>query len=466
MPTTNPLKLLGFASMGARPPGLRASPEEKACYGLMKRTTLLRSALVPCFTLLLSCATSLESISSSASQGPRPQPVQVTQLPDGQLKLAFGPAPAIPAWETLHVEEVQAVLADFLGSLPKTPEFQILLAHASPAGAPAPWELRLRTEFLARYGPPLLPLPASLERSPLFMALRLSPRYMAPGLRDAARELFRSPVFLASVTLSVLVYFSAWMLPDPIFSKAFAATLTARLALAVGLLELRNMALACLQLYQEVQAARTMAEIEAAAERFGRAFGGVALRLLVTVAGFGVAKVLPSVPPGGLGGLLSPPRYAMAGGATLQSATTAHMMADGSLVIAGVAIGTAASSLGRACADGSQKKEGHQWHHLATDKNDSSLDRGGPWTPRFRRIFAKAGMSLDDEANKVYLAGHQGPHPEDYHAIIFERLRQAVEDCNTVAMCRQSLIAELRRIAQEVCNPGSRLHQLATKPQE
>lgn len=437
------------------------SPE--ACCWLMNTPLASRQVLLLCTALLLSCATSWESASRSASDHSGPQPVQVTELSEGQLQLFFEPAPPIPAWEVMNSKEAQAVLATFLQALPEDPQFQLLLARASPVGTPAPWEARLRAEFFARYGPALLPLPPSLEHSPLFMALRLSLRYIRPGLQDAARELFRSPVFLASVTLSVLVYFSAWMLPEPLFSKAFAATLTARLALAVGLLELRNVALACLQLYREAEAAKTMAELEAVAERFGRALGGVALRVLVMAASFGVAKALPGAPPGGLSGLLSPPRYAMAGGAALQSATTAHIVADGTLVITGAALGTAASALGRACADGSAKKEGYQWHHLATDKNEVSLNQGGPWTPRFKRIFAKAGMGLSNEENKVYLSGHLGPHPEAYHAAVFERLRQAVEDCATVEACRQSLISELRRIAQEVCNPSSRLHQLLTQ---
>lgn len=432
----------------------------------MNTPTASRQALILCAALLLSCATSPESASRPPSPEPGPQLVQVTAISEGHLKLFFEPAPPIPAWEVMPEEEARAVLATFLRALPEDPQFQILLARASPARAPAPWEARLRAEFIARYGLPLLPLPAALEHSPLFMALRRSLRYIGPGLRDAARELFRSPVFLASVTLSVLVYFSAWMLPEPLFSKAFAATLTARLALAVGLLELRNVALACLQLYREAEAARTMAELEEVAERFGRALGGVALRVLVMVASFGVAKVLPGVPPGGLGGLLNPPRYSMSGGMTFQSATTAHIMADGTLVVAGAAMGTSASALGRACADGSKKKEGYQWHHLATDKNEVSVSQGGPWTPRFKRIFAKAGMSLSNEENKVYLSGHLGPHSEAYHAAIFERLRQAVEDCSTIEACRHSLIAELRRIAQEVCNPSSRLHQLATQTQK
>jgi hypothetical protein len=288
---------------------------------------------------------------------------------------------------------------------------------------------------------------------------------MGAGIRDAARELFRSPMFLASMTLSVLVYFAAWLMPEPLFSKAFAATVTARLALAVGLLELRNVALACLQLYREAQSARTMAEIEALAERFGRALGGTALRVIVMVASFGLAKLLPNVPAGGMGSLLSPPRYALAGGLSLESASTAHMVADGTLVVTGAALGMAGSALGRACADGATKKEGFQWHHLATDKNDISPNRGGPWTPRFQKLFDKAAMSLDDAENQVYLLGHQGPHPEDYHALIFKRLLQATARCNTSPQCKQALVAELRSIAKDVCNPGSLLHQLVTQAQ-
>jgi hypothetical protein len=87
--------------------------------------------------------------------------------------------------------------------------------------------------------------------------------------------------------------------------------------------------------------------------------------------------------------------------------------------------------------DGSEKKAGYQWHHLATDKNDASPLRGGPWTPRFQRLFGKAGMHLNDPANRVYLLGHLGPHPERYHE-------------------------ELQRIRDEVCTRGSPLHRLLT----
>jgi hypothetical protein len=330
---------------------------------------------------------------------------------------------------------------------------------------PTDWELQLRQEFLSRYGPAALPLPASLEDSPLFLALRLSPRYMGPGIRDAADELFRSPAFLASVALSVVVYLAVWALPEPVFSKAFAAALTVRLALAVGLLELHQLGRACLRLYEEARAARSVEELETVAERFGRAMGGTGFRALVLVASFGVAKTLPGVPEGGTWSLLGPPRYAVAGGPALQTATMAEVaVADGSIVVSGIAAGTAASSaLGAACADGSTKKDDYRWHHLATDKNDTSTASGGPWTPLFREIFAKAEMSLDDPANLVYLAAHQGPHPEDYHEEVYQRLQRALGACRTSKHCRSNLTEALKSLARDVCTPGSRLHRLVTK---
>jgi hypothetical protein len=433
----------------------------------MKKTFYLpHSLLALCLAASSSCATSQAGISEGGGRQTQPALVHVTRLADDQFQLDFEPVPSGLPHVSLREDEARALLAAFHQAFPEVPPFEVVPALASPAGAPARWELRLRAEFLARYGPPLLPMPESLERSPLFMALKLSPRYMASGFRDAARELFRSPLFVASVTLSIIVYFSAWMLPEPLFSKAFAATLTARLALVVGLLELRNIALACLQLYRDVQAARSLKEIEAIAERFGRALSGTAFRVLVMVASFGVAKALPNVPPGGLGPMLSPPRFAMAGGGVIHSATTAHVVADGTIVIAGAALGTASSSaVGSACSDGSQQKDGHQWHHLATDKNEKSATRGGPWTPLFQRIFAKAGMDLNDAANLVYLKGHQGPHPEEYHREIYRTLLNAVARCRSLPECRSRLVTALQGIARDVCTPGSRLHQLATAPQ-
>jgi hypothetical protein len=426
-------------------------------------------ALACCFVLATSCATSPDGASEDGGRRARPEVVRATRLSAERVQLTFPPLEPVRAQEELSPEEARAVLAGFHQAFRQapSPRLQRALAMTGGSGAPAAWELELRRELLARYGPSRLPLPESLEHSRLMLALRRAPRYMGPGIRDAAEELFSSPAFLASVALSVTVYLAAWALPEPVFSKAFAAALTVRLAIAVGLLELRNLGLACYQLYRDAQAARTVEQVEAVAKRFGRALGGTALRAVVLVASFGVGRALPRVPEGGVWSLLTPSRYAMPGGLTWQSATSVQMVAEGTLVVSGVAVGTATGSasggVGSACTDGAVKKDDHQWHHLATNKNDVSSVHGGPWTPLFQRLFAMAGMRLDDPANLVYLSGHQGPHPEKYHVDVYERLEAVVARCKGQEQCRALLTLELKKLADEVCTPGSRLNRLATK---
>ena len=79
-------------------------------------------------------------------------------------------------------------------------------------------------------------------------------------------------------------------------------------------------------------------------------------------------------------------------------------------------------------------------HHIATICNDKSTARGGPWTPRFRRIFAKAGMSMEDPANK-----------------------NATATCRSVVVCREALTARLRKLAKQIATPGTELNQLVTQ---
>ncbi|WP_147332903.1 hypothetical protein [Archangium gephyra] len=274
----------------------------------------------------------------------------ISPLSGGRLRLSFPASLLHHDLEQLRAEEIRPLLAAFESFRPHArPRLRLMLDATGATGlglAPAaPWELRLREDFFSRYGPALLPVPASLETSRLYLALKLSTRYMDDGIREAAQELFNAPAFLASVSLSVLVYFAAWLAPEPFFSKAFAATLTVRLSLLVGLVELSRLGLACLRLYQEAEAAITPQELDAAAERFGKALGGTGLRVLVVVAGLGLPQVLPKVPEGGLWSLLSGMRHAPAGGSLLESIASVQVVADGSLMVTGLATGTSAVSL-------------------------------------------------------------------------------------------------------------------------
>jgi len=102
-------------------------------------------------------------------------------------------------------------------------------------------------------------------------------------------------------------------------------------------------------------------------------------------------------------------------------------------------------------------------HHIATDKWPDATHSGGPWTPLFEKVFKRAGMSLNDPANKVRVQGHKGPHPEEYHREIFRRLDRATSTCRTMEQCRASLVKELRLLAEEISTHGTRLNKLVTR---
>jgi hypothetical protein len=199
--------------------------------------------------------------------------------------------------------------------------------------------------------------------------------------------------------------------------------------------------------------------------------------VLVTVAGAKLARSLPEVPKGGLWARLSPPRFAFAeagkrGGLTIGVGARAEVsVADGTVVLMGVSANTTASAASAAvasarttgaCRDASTKGDA-KGHHIATDKNDISDASGGPWTPGFKDLFNRAGMSLNDPANLVNLIGHVGPHPEEYHQEVYERLQLALGHCRTAAECRSRLLAELDKLAADICKPGSRLNKLLTR---
>ena len=442
--------------------------------------------------MLLLVPWALLAVPAGAEAGlPVLEPVGVSgyQGEAGQgLRLTFKrlePDPALALW---RVEEARAVVEALEGEFkePKPRPGPRLLPEAhtrTMAGLmppedtrPSALERQVREEYEALLGAPLVGLPGSLESARWFQALKLSPRYMGAGVREAALELFGSPAVLLSVGTSMVLYMMAWAAPEPFFSKAFAAAVTMGLLLTYSATELSNVGQACLRLYREAEAARTREELEAAAERFGKALGGVGLRVLVTVAGAKLARGLPEVPKGGLWASLSPPRFALAGGGLrgglrVGAGTRAQVsVADGTVVLMGVTASTATAAVTSAvsaarttgaCAESGQ--DGHHRHHLCTNKNDISENSGGPWTPRFETLFELAGMSLEDPANIVYLRDHKGPHPEAYHREIFRRLEDAMSGCRPVADCRAKLVRALDEIAEDICKPGSTLHKLATR---
>jgi hypothetical protein len=406
----------------------------------------LTRSLVFGFVWVAAVSLTLRAAPAGASGSMPPSGVvEVRELPGRGLALVFEPLARAPGLERLAVEDARQALGTFREDMGQV------------------GSVKLPEEYLSRYGEPKVTLPPSPGSGRLMEALRRSPRYMKAGVREAAAELFSDPLFLAGVSTSVVAYFLAWAVPEPLFTKSFAVTVSVGLVLAFGVMELRNLGLACLRLYEEAEMASTPAELEAVAERFGKAMGGTALRALVMVASAGVAKGLPKVPEGGLWRMLAPRRYALPPGLTMSSSTTVQAVADGTVVLMSTAVGSTSSAarVTGACGDGSSK-DGH-WHHIATNKNDTCDLRGGPWTPVFKKLFDQAGMSLDDSKNRIYLQGHKGPHPEEYHAEIFDVLRRAMKGCQEQAGCRSMLVGALDKLAGRICTSGSPLHELLTK---
>lgn len=87
-----------------------------------------------------------------------------------------------------------------------------------------------------------------------------------------------------------------------------------------------------------------------------------------------------------------------------------------------------------------------QIHHIATDK---AIVSG--FTARFEEIFNKAGLSLQNKANKMLLEGHLGRHSAKYLEYVFGRLTRATEDLSG-EVYREALLKELEALRIELIN--------------
>jgi A nuclease family of the HNH/ENDO VII superfamily with conserved AHH len=284
----------------------------------------------------------------------------------------------------------------------------------------------------------------------------------SPVLEEFERALgemvsMRAVIQAAMCTIVTLLVLLA--MPEPV-TKFIAAWATAALIVWVGAQTLYNLITGWFELMKEVEVATTFEQIREAGEKFGRlfsreaaqAFAMIAVALLThTAKGFAEqVGTLPgssqvSMQAGGEGLLLSEV------GAVQSVAVTA----EGFLVsLPPGAVAMAAQAGGRS---GRVER-----HHIGTISNKKSTLRGGPWTQRFEKLFARAGMRLSDAENIVPIRGHKGPHPQQYHDIVYERLDEALGGCSTTAECRTALTYELRVLAEEIATPGTELNRLVT----
>ncbi|WP_164020871.1 AHH domain-containing protein [Pyxidicoccus trucidator] len=308
---------------------------------------------------------------------------------------------------------------------------------------------------------------SAVDRLKLAVGLSLDP--MHESLADAVEGTL-SPTFFKTVVVSALV---SWALlaanPEPLFTKA-AATVAVLVLAYVGMEVFLEVVKACRALKLAVDRATTFQELEEAGARFGRVLGTEGARVFVLAvalvtgrgavgAGTWLATRLPLLPGFGAAVALSASQLGVNLAAIEQVSAVA--VVEGSVVISLAPGAVAMVALGPGAIQGDPDGT---VHHICTDKNNVSDAEGGPWTPLFEKIFRTAEMSLkNDPANLIRIRGHAGPHPKAYHEVVLRRVRDATIACSSVAICRQRLTRELRRIARELSTPGSRLRRLLTE---
>ena len=291
--------------------------------------------------------------------------------------------------------------------------------------------------------------------------------------RDAElRGMFSTTQLWTTLSLTLIGYMALVAAPEPV-SKGVATALALLMWGYLGW-ELFDLLRAWFRLWEEAAEASTFAELREAGERFGKVIGpnSVRILLLLGTAAVGETAALVSKAP-------KLPGFAKAAGALeshagIRDVLTAVQEADKvkvavaegtfSVVLPANVLSMAArgAPVGAPARTAPLKRKPDE-HHIATVENNKSTARGGPWTPLFKKIFDKAGMSMEDRANKLKLPGHYGPHPEEYHQAVFNHLDKATATCPNQQACALALRQALRELAAEISTQGSRLYMLLTR---
>lgn len=268
----------------------------------------------------------------------------------------------------------------------------------------------------------------------------------------------RSVMQAALWTVGTLLFLLA--IPEPV-TKFLAAWATVALILWIGAETLYNLVQGWVQLMEEVKVATTFEQIREAGEKFGKLFSREAAQAVAMIA----MAVLTHTTQGFAAEMDTLPGSAQVSvqAAEQEGILLSEVGAVEEVAVTADGFRVALPAGAVAMAAGSGRGSRTQDHHIGTIENEKSTLRGGPWTPRFRRIFAKAGMRLKDPENIVPIEGHKGPHPQRYHQIVYRRLDEVTEECRSIKECREALTDALRKLAKEIATPGTELNQLVTR---
>lgn len=297
------------------------------------------------------------------------------------------------------------------------------------------------------------------SRFALGLILALSPAVKAASgvLEDISSQA------MTMLLTGLSVYLLMLLAPEPI-SKGLALSMTVFLWGYLGA-DFWELLSSTHRLWKEARNARTFHDLREASERYAQVLGPNTVRILLVLATWKAgAKGDAATRGDGLPHFSQVVRNAArASRIQLPIAITeaqAVTITEGRLILA-----LPSSSAAILAMQSQGEEQDGEVHHIATVKNEKSTLRGGPWTQRFKELFDKAEMSMEDETNKVRIRGHRGPHPQEYHQRVFERLKAAVRTCRTATQCRNALTLELKRLAAVLQQEGSLLNRLVTQNQ-
>ncbi|QDE84012.1 AHH domain-containing protein [Myxococcus xanthus] len=274
-----------------------------------------------------------------------------------------------------------------------------------------------------------------------------------------------NPVALkALVTSAALTLLLTLALPEPV-TKVIAVALTAAMVAYLGVVPVWEIGRGFVRLWDDAGRAMSVFELQDIGHRFGRVLGtnGTRVLVLVVMAALGGKNAMaaqgPKLPGFPQAAIRAQAEAGFQLGAAMGGGVTSIALPAAGVLNVALAPGAAAAlamySEGRSPGD-----EVGPFHHICTNKNTKSAVTGGPWTPLCVEAFARAGMSLEDVANKVRLGGHKGPHPREYHEAVLRRLNDALGKCRNKDACRSRLVEELAKIADELLTQGSELRRL------
>lgn len=291
---------------------------------------------------------------------------------------------------------------------------------------------------------------------------------VVPEMMQAFKDMADPEAIKASLYWTMTIYAAMWLAPEPVFSKGLATVITASFVCYIGVDTFWTLIQGWRRLVEELDHATSFAAIREAGRKYGKVMGKNAARafaLLLTAAigqtASSFSAKLPTLPGSAQASAVGTAQAGIRLAEVAQVEAVAVTAGAVTITLAPHAVAATAEGL-RGAASGPVDAEGPE-HHIATDKWNEATHSGGPWTPKFKKLFDQAGMSLDDPANKVRVRGHQGPHPEEYHQEVFRRLRDAMRGCRSMQQCRDALTAELKKLAQEISTEGTDLNKLVTR---